>query len=76
MSKIDMSKIAVMNICYQFYPFKSFLSSVTQMGIRKIDIWAGYPHLALEEGCEAEVDRKSTRLNSSHLKLSRMPSSA
>lgn len=55
MSKIDMSKIAVMNICYQFYPFKSFLSSVTQMGIRKIDIWAGYPHLALEEGCEAEV---------------------
>ena len=30
------------------------------------------------QGCmeTAEVDRKSTRLNSSHLKLSRMPSSA
>ena len=28
------------------------------------------------EECEKLVDRKSTRLNSSHLKLSRMPSSA
>ena len=31
---------------------------------------------SLENGTEAIEDRKSTRLNSSHLKLSRMPSSA
>ena len=30
----------------------------------------------LAERTRSEVDRKSTRLNSSHLKLSRMPSSA
>ena len=30
----------------------------------------------IEKGAKAEIDRKSTRLNSSHLKLSRMPSSA
>ena len=33
-----------------------------------------YPYIA-KKVCR-EIDRKSTRLNSSHLKLSRMPSSA
>ena len=32
--------------------------------------------LAYDSGFEVDLDRKSTRLNSSHLKLSRMPSSA
>ena len=32
--------------------------------------------MANPENKEAKIDRKSTRLNSSHLKLSRMPSSA
>ena len=32
--------------------------------------------LELQELVQKELDRKSTRLNSSHLKLSRMPSSA
>ena len=30
----------------------------------------------IDKGTLLEIDRKSTRLNSSHLKLSRMPSSA
>ena len=34
---------------------------------------SGYGRLA---GMAIDLDRKSTRLNSSHLKLSRMPSSA
>ena len=38
-------------------------------------------HLIIEDGVDAhvkmfEIDRKSTRLNSSHIPLSRMPSSA
>ena len=33
-------------------------------------------HHNIEECYESAGDRKSTRLNSSHLKLSRMPSSA
>ena len=40
------------------------------LGIKKIEVaeWGEYR--------DWETDRKSTRLNSSHLKLSRMPSSA
>ena len=36
----------------------------------------GLVHLLRKEAMSKGVDRKSTRLNSSHLKLSRMPSSA
>ena len=44
---------------------------------RGISIDLGFAHLDLPDGTSAGiVDRKSTRLNSSHLKLSRMPSSA
>ena len=39
---------------------------------RGTDIVVGY----LESHGRVQTDRKSTRLNSSHLKLSRMPSSA
>ena len=35
-----------------------------------------YNYLTVIHGYPLAVDRKSTRLNSSHLKLSRMPSSA
>ena len=37
---------------------------------------AEYMNLQLRHMDSTEIDRKSTRLNSSHLKLSRMPSSA
>ena len=33
-------------------------------------------HLCVLRGVQSQVDRKSTRLNSSHIPLSRMPSSA
>ena len=41
-------------------------------------IWSGCTDVALRDMVmsNASEDRKSTRLNSSHLKLSRMPSSA
>ena len=35
-----------------------------------------YAHTAVGRGLEVIVDRKSTRLNSSHTDISRMPSSA
>ena len=38
-------------------------------------LWAKYPH-TLINASENFVDRKSTRLNSSHVSQSRMPSSA
>ena len=42
-----------------------------------LDDFGGYDDIALAPATETVAeDRKSTRLNSSHLKLSRMPSSA
>ena len=41
-----------------------------------IDGWAGPVEVQRLKSKKVTVDRKSTRLNSSHLKLSRMPSSA
>ena len=38
--------------------------------------YTGFPRSLNALGVLKKVDRKSTRLNSSHLKLSRMPSSA
>ena len=40
------------------------------------DLWAGDPPDRALHTLQVFVDRKSTRLNSSHLDLSRMPSSA
>ena len=42
----------------------------------RIDGNEGFDNLSLKPYRDLETDRKSTRLNSSHLKLSRMPSSA
>ena len=44
--------------------------------IRYIKKGSGSPVLLLHDLTPGSSDRKSTRLNSSHLKLSRMPSSA
>ena len=41
-----------------------------------VDIVGDICDLGVEDVADLVVDRKSTRLNSSHLKLSRMPSSA
>ena len=46
-----------------------------EAGGRVLDVAAGYGEPSLTAAAVAG-DRKSTRLNSSHLKLSRMPSSA
>ena len=43
---------------------------------KKRSRWAPYYLLQIQRGMKNDVDRKSTRLNSSHLRLSRMPSSA
>ena len=40
------------------------------------DYWKNKTHLERLEALEQLRDRKSTRLNSSHIPLSRMPSSA
>ena len=60
----------------QLHPIQGLRIGVTQAGIRK----AGRKDLTvvlIDEGASVGgVDRKSTRLNSSHSQQSRMPSSA
>ena len=41
-----------------------------------LDAVIGYLHTGFEKTMEQKTDRKSTRLNSSHIQKSRMPSSA
>mgnify|MGYP003350508904 CR=1 FL=1 len=53
----------------------------TESGLEKLSINSSDFPVGLEQGLVttevmAEIDRKSTRLNSSHIPLSRMPSSA
>ena len=68
-------------------PPRFALAGLSMGGIVAFEIWRQAPervtHLALIDTTpyadrpeRKELDRKSTRLNSSHLRLSRMPSSA
>lgn len=52
-----MSRIAAMNISYQFYSMDFFLESVASIGFSIIDIWTGYPHLLVVPGYEKEAER-------------------
>ena len=64
--------------------FKAYLESigdsivvVSDGEVVKVHVHTNDPGLAIQRALTyGALDRKSTRLNSSHLKLSRMPSSA
>ena len=70
--RVDVSDV------YDWYKLGQHISNMKGLG--KHDFGKGPPSTILSFGDEKyrdwETDRKSTRLNSSHLKLSRMPSSA
>ena len=56
-----------------------WITAPEQIGMPKMEFVGGHPDeycIFLKNLTEAELDRKSTRLNSSHARLSRMPSSA
>lgn len=40
---------AVMNIHYMYYPLEYFLDAMAGFGIRHIDLWAGHPHLIIDQ---------------------------
>lgn len=49
MRKIELEQIAAMSIHYQFYPLAHFFDTVKKLGIKNVDLWAGYPHFLIEE---------------------------
>ncbi len=38
-------KVAGMNITFKHYPIQYFLDCMDQLGISRIELWAGEPHL-------------------------------
>ena len=69
------------NVYCEIYSYKTDLAQIKAMNPKGI-ILTGGPNSCYEDGAPTctkelfELDRKSTRLNSSHVALSRMPSSA
>lgn len=66
MTKLDRSRIAVMNIHYQYHPFAKFLDAMERHGISNVDLWAGYPHFLVPDATyreaaelRRELDRRS-----------------
>ena len=51
-------------------------NQVEVMSRNQLNLWSDVQNCYGGYSCMTIIDRKSTRLNSSHLKLSRMPSSA
>ena len=51
-------------------------AAISPSMVLRIERWLGRDHGGAAEVWLAQQDRKSTRLNSSHIPLSRMPSSA
>ncbi|WP_010276721.1 sugar phosphate isomerase/epimerase family protein [Paenibacillus senegalensis] len=50
-----MDKIANMNFHYHRYPFDYFLDSTVRLGLNAIELWAGAPHLYVEDTTHQEV---------------------
>jgi protein FrlC len=50
-------RIAVMSYPYCHYTFEYFLKAMERFGVRKIDIWAGSPHLYYEDMGPRELQR-------------------
>jgi len=58
MKKLDLSQLSVMNIHYYFYKLEHFLDTLESLEMRNVDLWAGHPHLYIEDTkeCAARVE--------------------
>ena len=65
-------QFGILNLCPRFGKIFTTINILEQLD-DNINILIAYPDLKIKSAWE---DRKSTRLNSSHIPLSRMPSSA
>lgn len=64
-----MNQIANMNLAYQRYPLDYFLDSTVRLGLDAIELWAGEPHLYVEEASVGMVRSVLNKIRERNLKL-------
>lgn len=71
MQKLNMSQLVIMNIHYYFYTLEHFLDTMAELDMRTIDLWAGHPHLYLEDSkaCAARVAQIQKEVASRSMKI-------
>lgn len=52
-----MYRISGMNFHYQRFPFEYFLDSLVNLGVEYVELWAGEPHLYVEDAPVSQVSR-------------------
>lgn len=70
MSKgIELSQIAGMNEHYWLFPLTYFLDAMAELELRKIELWAGSPHLYIEDLTLSQVQQIRKEIESRDLNL-------
>ncbi|MFS0724334.1 sugar phosphate isomerase/epimerase family protein [Paenibacillus sp. 1P07SE] len=69
MSKLDRSRIAIMNIHYQYHPLHVFMEAMERHDIANIDLWAGYPHFLVNEATFDDAARLRREIRRRGLRL-------
>ncbi|RGB64223.1 sugar phosphate isomerase/epimerase family protein [Provencibacterium massiliense] len=49
MPKINIERVAGMNICYHLFTTEYFLDSLCRLGMKSVEFWGGYPHQFISE---------------------------
>lgn len=49
MTKLEKSRVAGMNLGYDFWSFEYFLDSMVRVGAQSIELWGGFPHLYFDD---------------------------
>ncbi|GIO34495.1 MULTISPECIES: sugar phosphate isomerase/epimerase family protein [Paenibacillus] len=61
--------IAGMNITYRHFSFGHFLDSMSELGVDRIELWAGEPHFYAYRGGLGQLRRIRQELRSRHMKV-------
>lgn len=61
--------LAGMNITYRHFPFEHFLDSMTELGVDRIELWAGEPHFHVYRGGLSQVRRIRQELHSRQMRV-------
>jgi protein FrlC len=69
MTNIRMSQIAGMNEHYRLYPLNYFLDSMVELEIQSIELWAGSPHLYIEDISLSQVSQIRKQMERRGLQL-------